>query len=81
MLLTKYFMDKDKSALSRAGFYWATLLSFHIGAACSAFLTLAFGVHTIWFCFVPLTLAGVAYYRYKSEKLRVAALVNNNSNS
>lgn len=69
MLLTKYFLDKDKKALRNSRFYWATLLCFHTGVAASCLLSLAFGVNSVWFCFVLVAVAVAAYYRYQSAKI------------
>lgn len=70
MLLTKFFLDRDKKALKNSRFYWATLLCFHLGAAFSCLLSLAFGVHSIWFCYILLAIAVFAYYRYQSAKIK-----------
>ncbi len=70
VLLTKYFMDKDKKALKNARFYWATLLFFHIGVAASCLLSLAFGVHSIWFCLIAVMIAVIYYYRYQEAKIK-----------
>lgn len=76
MLTTRYVLGKDKSTGAKARFYWLTLLFFHLGVAFSCAVSMLFGVYGIWFCFVPIALTAAAYYRYQSEKLRVAALVN-----
>lgn len=76
MLLTKYFLDKDRQTLLKARFYWATLLFFHIGVAFSCFMSILFSTASIWFCFVPILLSAFAYYRYESAKYEAAALVN-----
>ena len=70
MQLTVWFMDRDKKALRVSRFYWATLLCFHIGVAASGLLSLAFAAQSIWFCYVFVGLAVIAYYRYESEKIR-----------
>ena len=76
MLLTKYlFVDKDKATLARARFYWATLLCFHIGVAFGCLTSIWLGTAAIWFCFVPILLSALAYYRYISAKWQAAALV------
>lgn len=72
MLLTKYFLDKDRRALLNARFYWATLGCFHLGVAASCLLSLPFGVHSIWFCLLPVAAAVFFYYRYKQAKLDTA---------
>ncbi len=69
MLLTKYFLDKDKKALKSSRFYWATLLCFHLGVAFSCLLSLEFGVHSIWFCYILLALTVFLYCRYQSAKI------------
>ena len=79
MLTTNYVLTKDKHTGGKAVFYWLTLLSFHLGVAFSCFMSLLFGVQSIWFCFVPIVLTVLAYYAYQSEKLRVAALVGGHS--
>ena len=67
--LTQHFMNKDKKSLRNARFYWATLMFFHIGVAASCLLSLALGAQSIWFCFVPLGIAVVFYYRYEEAKI------------
>lgn len=69
ILLAQYFMKKDKKLLRGAGFYWATLLFFHIGVAASCLLSLALGVNSIWFCFVPVIISVVYYSRYQAAKI------------
>ena len=69
ILLTNYIMNRDKKDLRNARFYWATLLFFHIGVAASCLLSLALGEQSIWFCFVPLGIAVVFYYRYEEAKI------------
>ena len=69
ILLTNYIMNRDKKDLRNARFYWATLLFFHIGVAVSCILSLVAGVHSIWFCLVPLGIAVVLYYRYEEAKI------------
>ena len=69
ILLTNYIMNRDKKDLRNARFYWATLLFFHIGVAASCLLSLAAGVHSIWFCLIPLGVAVVFYYRYEEAKI------------
>lgn len=76
MLLTKYFLDKDRQTLLKARFYWVTLLCFHIGVAFSCFMSILFSTASIWFCFVPILLSAFAYYRYQNAKFEAAALVN-----
>ncbi|MBQ1453396.1 MAG: DUF1275 domain-containing protein [Ruminococcus sp.] len=76
ILTTNYVLSRDKSTGGKARFYWLTLLSFHIGVALAGCTSLFAGVHSIWFCFVPIALTVCAYYYYISEKLRVASLVN-----
>lgn len=78
MLTTNYVLTRDKRTGGRALFYWLTLLSFHIGVAFSCFMSVLFGVHSIWFCFVPIALTVFAYYTYQNEKFRVAALISKN---
>lgn len=68
MLLTKYFLDKDKKALRNAGFYWRTLLCFHIGVAASCLLSIWLGTVSIWFCLAPIGLSVILYYRYRMAK-------------
>ena len=70
LLLTKYFMDRDRKALKNARFYWATLLWFHIGAAFACLTSIAFGAQSVWFCFLPLGASVVTYYRYQTAKIR-----------
>ena len=67
--LTQHFMNKDKKSLRNARFYWATLMFFHIGVAASCLLSHALGAQSIWFCFVPLGIAVVFYYRYEEAKI------------
>ena len=76
MLTTNYFLSRDAAIRRKAAFYWLTLLSFHIGVALSGLISVWIGVYSIWFCFLPVLLAVAAYYRYQSEKLRVAELVS-----
>lgn len=68
--LVNFAMDKDKKSLRTARFYWATLLSFHLGVAFSAAVSLLCGVHAVWFGMIPVAVAAVAYYRYESIKIR-----------
>ena len=70
ILLTGYVMDRDAKSLRNARFYWATLLFFHIGVASSCLLSLPFGVQSIWFCYIFIAAAAVAYYFYESEKIK-----------
>ncbi len=70
LLLTKYFMDKDKKALKNSRFYWVTLLCFYGGAAMSTLLSMAFGANSVWFCFLPLGVSVFAYVRYRLAKLK-----------
>ena len=70
MLLTDYALERDKRQLLGARFYWATLLFFHIGVAASCLLSLPFGVHSIWFCFVPLGISVVFYCLYQKAKAK-----------
>lgn len=76
ILTTNYVLGRDKSTLRRARFYWLTLLSFHCGVAFSCLMSMWCGANSIWFCYLPLALAVLAYYRYQNEKFRVAALVS-----
>lgn len=76
MQTTRYFLTKDRQTGLKARFYWVTLLSFHLGVALAGVLSLWCGVFSIWFCYLPIALTAVAYYRYMSEKLRVASLVS-----
>lgn len=69
ILLTNYIMNRNRKDLKNARFYWATLLFFHIGVAASCLLSLAVGVHSIWFCFIPLGVAVALYYRYQEAKI------------
>lgn len=69
MLLTKYFLDRDKKALINSRFYWATLLCFHLGVAAACLLSLVFGVQSIWFGYALLGTAVFTYYRYQSAKI------------
>ena len=62
-------MNKDKAALRKARFYWATLLCFHLGLLMSCLLTMAFGVHSVWFCYILLAIAVFTYYRYQTAKI------------
>lgn len=77
MLTTRFALTRDRQTGARAKFYWLTLLSFHLGVALAGVTSLWMGVHGIWFCYVPLFAAAFAYYRYRSEKYRVAQLVHN----
>lgn len=76
MLTANFALSRDRRTGAKAGFYWMTLLSFHIGVAFSCAVSLLFGVQSIWFCFVPVLLTAAAYFFYQNEKLRVAALVS-----
>ena len=62
--LTKYGIEHDKKDLSTAGFYWMTLLCFHIGVALAGFTGMLFSASSIWFCYIPLALSAAAYYDY-----------------
>lgn len=75
MLTTSFVLTRDRETGLRARFYWATLLSFHLGVAFAGLTSLWLGVYSIWFCYVPIALTALAYYRYICEKLRMAALV------
>ena len=68
--LTNYIMDRDAKSARNARFYWATLLFFHIGVAASCLISLYFSSQSIWFCYIFIILAAVAYYRYESEKIK-----------
>ena len=68
--LTNYIMDRDRKSARNARFYWATLLFFHIGVASSCLFSLAFASQSIWFCYIFVAVAAIAYYRYESEKIR-----------
>lgn len=68
MLLTAYGFDRDRRTLLNARFYWATLGCFHLGVTISVLLSLPFGVHSVWFCYLPIALAVLAYYRYQRAK-------------
>lgn len=68
MLLTKYFLDRDKKALRNAGFYWRTLLCFHLGVAASCLLSLWLGKNSIWFCLIFIAAAAALYFRYRLVK-------------
>lgn len=63
MSLTQYFTDKDKAQLDKTKFYWTTLLCFHIGVAVVCIASVLFGVHSIWFGYIPVVLTGAAYFR------------------
>ncbi len=76
ILTTNFVLTKDRKTGGRAAFYWLTLLSFHIGVALSCLTSLLVGVHSIWFCFVPIALTAGAYYLYQNQKFRVAGLVS-----
>ncbi len=76
MLTTNFVLSRNRHTGAKAGFYWLTLLSFHIGVALSCAVSLLVGVQSIWLCFVPILLTAAAYFIYQNEKLRVAALVN-----
>ncbi|MCH5297849.1 MAG: DUF1275 domain-containing protein [Ruminococcus sp.] len=61
MSLTQYLTDKDKAQLSKTKFYWSTLLYFHIGVAVVCVASIFYGVHSIWFGFIPAVVAITLY--------------------
>lgn len=63
MSLTQYFTDKDKAQLDKSKFYWTTLLCFHISVAIVCVASIFFGIHSIWFGFIPAVLASIVYCR------------------
>lgn len=63
MSLAGYLIDRDEKQRDKAKFYWLTLASFHTGVAISCVSSLFFGVNSIWFAFIPLTLSAAAYAR------------------
>lgn len=63
MSLTSYLTDKDKSQLYKTRFYWSTLLYFHIGVAFVCVSSIFYGVHSIWFGYIPVVLASIVYCR------------------
>lgn len=69
ILLTNYIMNRNKRDFKNARFYWATLLCFHIGVAAGCLLSLAFGIHSIWFSLICVGIAVVFYYRYREAKI------------
>lgn len=71
MLLTMYFLEKDRKALRNSRFYWATLLWFHMGVAAACLLSLPFGTQSVWFCYAFIAAAVLLYYRYQSAKISV----------
>lgn len=56
--LTEYFLTSDlqekEEKLRKGKFFGGTLLSFHIGVACSFLLGQAFSLQSIWFLEIPL---------------------------
>ena len=64
--LTSYILDKDKSQLARARFYWVTLFFYYFGVAFACVASMCFGMNGIWFCFVPITASAIIYLRYKN---------------
>ncbi len=69
MLLTKYFLDREKKDLRNAAFYWRTLLCFNLGAALGCLLSLWLGLQSVWCCLPLIALSGFFYYRYESAKI------------
>lgn len=61
MSLTAYITDKDKAQLAKAKFFWTTLLCFHIGVAVVCVASMFYGVHSVWFGFIPVALASIVY--------------------
>lgn len=56
--LTEYTITHDKKMLHKAKFFAGTLLCFHLGVAFSIVMHHFFGVHSVWFCYIPLLLSG-----------------------
>ncbi len=67
--LTEYIVDKDKRHKHKAIFYCLTLGSFHAGVALSCVTSLYFGVSSVWFCFIPVTLSVISYVRLEWDNL------------
>lgn len=63
MSLVQYFTDKDRAQLDKAKFFWTTLLCFHISVAIVCAASIFFGIHSIWFGFIPTVLASIVYCR------------------
>lgn len=59
-----YLLDKDPEQLQKAGFFWGTLLWFHLGVACAYFLCHAFGKLSALFCIIPM---GISFVLCKAE--------------
>lgn len=56
MATTEVLLNKDNSHALKAKFYGKTLLSFHAGVGICYLLWLVFGMHTAWFCLIPISL-------------------------
>lgn len=57
MAMTEVFLNKDKSHSVKARFFGLTLLSFHVGVACSCAARSLMGPKSIWCVLVPLCAA------------------------
>ncbi len=59
MAVTEVFLNKDKTHTVKARFFGCTLLSFHVGVACSFAARSLIGPRSIWCALLPL---GIALY-------------------
>ena len=59
MAVTEVFLNKDKTHTVKAKFFGCTLLSFHVGVACSFAARSLIGPRSIWCALLPL---GIALY-------------------
>lgn len=68
--LVSYIIDKDKTQLEKAKFFWLTLLFFHIGVAFACVTSLIFAENSILLGFVPVAFASVVYAVQKKALIR-----------
>lgn len=53
--ITHFLLKKDEESIPKIHFYGGTLLNFHLGVILSFLLWQPFSLHSIWFCFLPLS--------------------------
>ena len=58
-----YICTKDRESLKKAGFYANSILCFHIGVAIAYFTSLAFGIYSVLFCFIPALFSMLITFR------------------
>lgn len=58
---TNYFLNKDKAQLKKGLYFLKTLIGYHIGVIIACISHNFFGLNSIWFAFIPITVSFICH--------------------